>query len=174
MNEIDYLKNKIRDIQDFPKEGVVFKDITPILSDPDAMNKALDLFLKQLKDVKIDKVVGMESRGFFFGTLLAQRLNAGFVPVRKPGKLPFTTLAQTYDLEYGQDKLEIHSDSIKKGENVLIHDDVLATGGTAKAAVKLVEALGGNIIQLNFLIELTFLNGIKKLENHDVFSILKY
>lgn len=174
MNEIDYLKNKIRDIQDFPKEGVIFKDITPILSDPDAMNKALDLFLKQLKDVKIDKVVGMESRGFFFGTLLAQRLNAGFVPVRKPGKLPFTTLAQTYDLEYGQDKLEIHSDSIKKGENVLIHDDVLATGGTAKAAVKLVEALGGNIIQLNFLIELTFLNGIKKLENHDVFSILKY
>ncbi|ATA68554.1 adenine phosphoribosyltransferase [Capnocytophaga cynodegmi] len=174
MNEIDYLKNKIRDIQDFPKEGVVFKDITPILSDPDAMNKALDLFLKQLKDVKIDKVVGMESRGFFFGTLLAQRLNAGFVPVRKPGKLPFTTLAQTYDLEYGQDKLEIHSDSIKKGENVLIHDDVLATGGTAEAAVKLVEALGGNIIQLNFLIELTFLNGIKKLENHDVFSILKY
>ncbi|GJQ07458.1 adenine phosphoribosyltransferase [Capnocytophaga cynodegmi] len=174
MNEIDYLKNKIRDIQDFPKEGVVFKDITPILSDPDAMNKALDLFLKQLKDVKIDKVVGMESRGFFFGTLLAQRLNAGFVPVRKPGKLPFTTLAQTYDLEYGQDKLEIHSDSIKKGENVLIHDDVLATGGTAKAAVKLVEALGGNIIQLNFLIELTFLNGIKKLENHNVFSILKY
>lgn len=174
MNEIDYLKNKIRDIQDFPKEGVVFKDITPILSDPDAMNKTLDLFLKQLKDVKIDKVVGMESRGFFFGTLLAQRLNAGFVPVRKPGKLPFTTLAQTYDLEYGQDKLEIHSDSIKKGENVLIHDDVLATGGTAEAAVKLVEALGGNIIQLNFLIELTFLNGIKKLENHDVFSILKY
>ncbi|GIM52720.1 adenine phosphoribosyltransferase [Capnocytophaga cynodegmi] len=174
MNEIDYLKNKIRDIQDFPKEGVVFKDITPILSDPDAMNKALDLFLKQLKDVKIDKVVGMESRGFFFGTLLAQRLNAGFVPVRKPGKLPFTTLAQTYDLEYGQDKLEIHSDSIKKGENVLIHDDVLATGGTAEAAVKLVEALGGNIIQLNFLIELTFLNGIKKLENHNVFSILKY
>lgn len=174
MNEIDYLKNKIRDIQDFPKEGVIFKDITPILSDPDAMNKALDLFLKQLKDVKIDKVVGMESRGFFFGTLLAQRLNAGFVPVRKPGKLPFTTLAQTYDLEYGQDKLEIHSDSIKKGENVLIHDDVLATGGTAKAAVKLVEALGGNIIQLNFLIELTFLNGIKKLENHNVFSILKY
>lgn len=174
MNEIDYLKNKIRDIQDFPKEGVVFKDITPILSDPDAMNKALDLFLKQLKDVKIDKVVGMESRGFFFGTLLAQRLNTGFVPVRKPGKLPFTTLAQTYDLEYGQDKLEIHSDSIKKGENVLIHDDVLATGGTAEAAVKLVEALGGNIIQLNFLIELTFLNGIKKLENHNVFSILKY
>lgn len=174
MNEIDYLKNKIRDIQDFPKEGVVFKDITPILSDPNAINKALDLFLKQLKDVKIDKVVGMESRGFFFGTLLAQRLNAGFVPVRKPGKLPFTTLAQTYDLEYGQDKLEIHSDSIKKGENVLIHDDVLATGGTAEAAVKLVEALGGNIIQLNFLIELTFLNGIKKLENHNVFSILKY
>ncbi|ATA89008.1 MULTISPECIES: adenine phosphoribosyltransferase [Capnocytophaga] len=174
MNEVDYLKNKIRDIQNFPKEGVVFKDITPILSDPEAMNKAMDLFLKHLGNVKIDKVVGMESRGFFFGTLLAQRLNAGFVPVRKPGKLPFETLAQTYDLEYGQDQLEIHSDSIKKGENVLIHDDVLATGGTAEAAVKLVEKLGGNIVQLNFLIELTFLDGIKKLKNHDVFSILKY
>ncbi|MDO4782249.1 MAG: adenine phosphoribosyltransferase [Capnocytophaga felis] len=174
MNEIDYLKNKIRDIHNFPKKGVVFKDITPILSDPEAMNKTLVLFLKHLGNVKIDKVVGMESRGFFFGTLLAQKLNAGFVPVRKPGKLPFETLTQTYDLEYGQDKLEIHSDSIKKGENVLIHDDVLATGGTAEAAVKLVEKLGGNIIQLNFLIELTFLNGIKKLKNHDVFSILKY
>ncbi len=174
MDDITYLKNKIRDIKDFPKEGVVFKDITPILSDAEAMKKALNLFLEQLKGVKIDKVVGMESRGFFFGTLLAQSLNAGFVPVRKPGKLPFETIAQTYDLEYGQDQLEIHSDSIKKGENVLIHDDVLATGGTAEAAVKLVEALGGNIVQLNFLIELTFLEGTKKLGNHTIFSILKY
>lgn len=174
MDDITYLKHKIRDIKDFPKEGVVFKDITPILSDSQAMKKALGLFLEQLKDAKIDKVVGMESRGFFFGTLLAQHLNAGFVPVRKPGKLPFETLAQTYDLEYGQDQLEIHSDSIKKGENVLIHDDVLATGGTAEAAVKLVETLGGNIVQLNFLIELTFLGGVEKLGNHQIFSILKY
>lgn len=174
MNDIIYLKEKIRDVYDFPKKGVVFKDITPILSDSEAMKVALNLFLADLKDVKIDKVVGMESRGFFFGTLLAQQLNAGFVPVRKSGKLPFETLAQTYDLEYGQDKLEIHSDSIRKGENVLIHDDVLATGGTAEAAVKLVEALGGNIVRLNFLIELSFLEGAKKLGNYKMYSILKY
>lgn len=174
MNEITYLEGKIRDIHDFPKQGVIFKDITPLLADAQATKKVLDLFLEHLKGKKIDKVVGMESRGFFFGTLLAQHLGAGFVPVRKPGKLPFETIAQTYDLEYGQDQLEIHSDSIKKGENVLIHDDVLATGGTAQAAVKLVETLGGNIVQLNFLIELKFLNGVQKLGNHEVYSILKY
>ncbi|GIM56723.1 adenine phosphoribosyltransferase [Capnocytophaga canimorsus] len=173
-NEVNHLKEKIRDIYDFPKQGVVFKDITPILSDPQAVKTALGLFCEHLKGIKVDKVVGMESRGFFFGTLLAQHLNAGFVPVRKPGKLPFETIAQTYDLEYGQDQLEIHSDSIKKGENVLIHDDVLATGGTAEAAVKLVERLGGNIVQLNFLIELSFLQGVQKLKGHKVYSILKY
>ncbi|CEN48018.1 adenine phosphoribosyltransferase [Capnocytophaga canimorsus] len=173
-NEVNQLKEKIRDIYDFPKQGVVFKDITPILSDPQAVKTALGLFCEHLKGIKVDKVVGMESRGFFFGTLLAQHLNAGFVPVRKPGKLPFETIAQTYDLEYGQDQLEIHSDSIKKGENVLIHDDVLATGGTAEAAVKLVERLGGNIIQLNFLIELSFLQGVQKLKGYEVYSILKY
>ncbi|MFJ1431097.1 adenine phosphoribosyltransferase [Capnocytophaga canimorsus] len=173
-NEVNQLKEKIRDIYDFPKQGVVFKDITPILSDPQAVKTALGLFCEHLKGIKVDKVVGMESRGFFFGTLLAQHLNAGFVPVRKPGKLPFETIAQTYDLEYGQDQLEIHSDSIKKGENVLIHDDVLATGGTAEAAVKLVERLGGNIVQLNFLIELSFLQGVQKLKGYEVYSILKY
>ncbi|MDO5607512.1 MAG: adenine phosphoribosyltransferase [Capnocytophaga sp.] len=173
-NDIIYLKNNIRDIHDFPKQGVIFKDITPILSDPEAMRKATDLFVNQLKNKKIDKVVGMESRGFFFGTLLADRLGAGFVPVRKPGKLPFKTVTQTYDLEYGQDQLEIHSDAIRPDENVLIHDDVLATGGTAEAAVKLVQTLGGNIIQLNFLIELEFLHGIQKLDGLDVYSILKY
>lgn len=173
-NEVNQLKEKIRDIYDFPKQGVVFKDITPILSDPQAVKTALGLFCEHLKGIKVDKVVGMESRGFFFGTLLAQHLNAGFVPVRKPGKLPFETIAQIYDLEYGQDQLEIHSDSIKKGENVLIHDDVLATGGTAEAAVKLVERLGGNIVQLNFLIELSFLQGVQKLKGYEVYSILKY
>ncbi|WP_172916394.1 adenine phosphoribosyltransferase [Capnocytophaga canimorsus] len=173
-NEVNHLKEKIRDIYDFPKQGVVFKDITPILSDPQAVKTALGLFCEHLKGIKVDKVVGMESRGFFFGTLLAQHLNAGFVPVRKPGKLPFETIAQTYDLEYGQDQLEMHSDSIKKGENVLIHDDVLATGGTAEAAVKLVERLGGNIVQLNFLIELSFLQGAQKLKGYEVYSILKY
>ncbi|AEK22540.1 adenine phosphoribosyltransferase [Capnocytophaga canimorsus] len=173
-NEVNHLKEKIRDIYDFPKQGVVFKDITPILSDPQAVKTALGLFCEHLKGIKVDKVVGMESRGFFFGTLLAQHLNAGFVPVRKPGKLPFETIAQTYDLEYGQDQLEMHSDSVKKGENVLIHDDVLATGGTAEAAVKLVERLGGNIVQLNFLIELSFLQGVQKLKGYEVYSILKY
>lgn len=171
---VSFLKSKIRDINNFPKEGVVFKDITPILSDYQSVKKVTDLFLEHLPKIKIDKVVGMESRGFFFGTLLAQRLNAGFVPVRKPGKLPFETIAQTYDLEYGQDQLEIHSDAIKKGENVLIHDDVLATGGTAEAAIKLVEKLGGNIVQLSFLIELSFLQGRTKLGTHNVYSILKY
>lgn len=174
MSEVTYLESKIRDIHDFPKQGIIFKDITPLLADAQATKQVLNLFIKHLEGKKIDKVVGMESRGFFFGTLLAQHLGAGFVPVRKPGKLPFETLAQTYDLEYGQDKLEIHSDAIKKSENVLIHDDVLATGGTAEAAVKLVEALGGNIVQLNFLIELTFLNGVQKLGNHEVYSVLKY
>lgn len=168
------LTEKIRDVNNFPKEGVVFKDITPLLSDYQSVSKVLDIFSESLKNVKIDKVVGMESRGFFFGTLLAQRLQAGFIPVRKAGKLPFETISETYDLEYGQDVLEIHADAIQKGENVLIHDDVLATGGTAEAVIKLVEKLGGNIIQLNFLIELSFLSGREKLGNYDVFSIIKY
>lgn len=171
---ITNLEEKIRDVNNFPKEGVVFKDITPLLADYQSVSKVLDVFAEALKNLKIDKVVGMESRGFFFGTLLAQRLQAGFIPVRKAGKLPFETLSETYDLEYGQDVLEIHADAIKEGENVLIHDDVLATGGTAEAVIKLVEKLGGNIIQLNFLIELSFLSGREKLGNYDVFSVLKY
>lgn len=171
---ITNLEEKIRNVNNFPKEGVVFKDITPLLADYQSVSKVLDVFAEALKNLKIDKVVGMESRGFFFGTLLAQRLQAGFIPVRKAGKLPFETLSETYDLEYGQDVLEIHADAIKEGENVLIHDDVLATGGTAEAVIKLVEKLGGNIIQLNFLIELSFLSGREKLGNYDVFSVLKY
>jgi adenine phosphoribosyltransferase len=134
--------------------------------------------LQQLMDLigtqKIDKVAAIESRGFFFGTLLAQKLNAGFVPIRKPGKLPYTTLKEPYKLEYGMDALEIHEDAITNGERVLLHDDVLATGGTARAACNLIENLGGEIVQCNFLIELEFLNGIKKLRNHSVQSLLKY
>lgn len=170
---ITNLEEKIRNVNNFPKEGVVFKDITPLLADYQSVSKVLDVFAEALKNLKIDKVVGMESRGFFFGTLLAQRLQAGFIPVRKAGKLPFETLSETYDLEYGQDVLEIHADAIKEGENVLIHDDVLATGGTAQATAKLVERLGGNIVQLNFLMELSFLNGREKLKNYDVFSLIK-
>lgn len=172
MDKIAYIKSKIRDVENFPKEGIVFKDITPLLMDVKGVTYVIDTLVENLHGQRIDKVIGMESRGFFFGMLLAQRLNAGFVPVRKKGKLPCKTIAQTYDLEYGQDVLEIHEDAINKGENILIHDDILATGGTAEAVVKLVERLGGNIVQLDFLMELTFLNGRNKLKDYPVYSII--
>lgn len=168
------LEQYIRDIQDFPKPGIVFKDITPLLANPDAVNYTLNLLLQTLKDKKIDKVVGVESRGFFFATLLAHELNAGFIPVRKPKKLPYETVSSSYELEYGLDTLEIHTDAIKPGERVLIHDDVLATGGTAKAVCELVEKLGGKIVQCNFLMELSFLNGRDKISRFDVYAPLVY
>ena len=133
------LEQYIRDIKDFPKEGVLFKDITPLLLDPKAVNLCLDQLCSTLKHQRVDKVVGIESRGFFFGMLLAQRLNAGFIPVRKPGKLPYKTMKESYDLEYGTDMVEIHEDAITKGDRIVIHDDVLATGGTARAVCNLVE-----------------------------------
>lgn len=168
------IEDYIRDIQDFPKEGIGFKDITPLLNDHAAMVEATKQLLALVGDKKIDRVVGMESRGYFFATLLAEKLGAGFVPVRKPGKLPFETIKQEYSLEYGTDILEIHVDAIKPGEKVLIHDDVLATGGTAEAVCKLVERLGGEIVQVNFLMELSFLHGRNKLENYEVKSLLTY
>lgn len=168
------IETYIRDIPNFPKEGIIFKDITPLLNNVVARNEVLKNIIKNIPDVKIDKVIGVESRGFFFGILLAQELNAGFVPVRKKGKLPFDTVSASYELEYGTDILEIHTDAIKKGENILIHDDVLATGGTIKAVTELVEKLGGNIIQLNFLMELEFLKGREKIKNYNTYSILKY
>jgi adenine phosphoribosyltransferase len=169
------IKPYIRDIVDFPKPGIVFKDITPLLLNTEVLNATVDQLLELLpKDVKIDKVVAMESRGFFFGTLLAQKLGAGFVPARKKGKLPFETCSATYELEYGTDQIEIHKDAIMPGENVLIHDDVLATGGTAKAVTEIVEELGGNIVQCQFLMALDFLNGKDKLKAYDVQSILHY
>ncbi len=171
---MENLEAYIRDIPDFPKQGIVYKDISPLLQNPSAMKQAVDLFLEKLGGGKIDKVVGIESRGFFFATLLAERLNAGFVPIRKPGKLPYKTHREEYALEYGTDILEIHQDAINSGENILIHDDVLATGGTALAACNLVEKLGGNIIQCNFLVELSFLKGKEKLANYEVQSLLKY
>ena len=167
-------KTFIRDINDFPREGIVFKDITPLLGNSEALNSASAALLELVGDQKIDKVIGMESRGFFFAPLLAFYLNAGFVPVRKSGKLPYETLSEAYSLEYGNDRLEIHKDAISKGEKVLIHDDVLATGGTAKAVCKLVERLGGEIVQCNFLIELDFLEGKKKLEGYVVKSLMHY
>lgn len=168
------IENYIRDIQDFPKPGIVFKDITPLLSNHEATEACLQLLINDLKEKKIDKVVGVESRGFFFGMLLAQKLNAGFIPVRKPRKLPFETISASYELEYGTDNLEIHIDAIQKGERILIHDDVLATGGTAKAVCELVEKLGGEIVQCNFLMELSFLNGREKLKGKDIFAALTY
>jgi adenine phosphoribosyltransferase len=168
------LRSLIRDVPDFPKEGVVFKDITLLLQNPKALKETTNALVKLLKGQKINKVVGMESRGFLFGPMLANKLNAGFVPIRKPGKLPSTTLSETYNLEYGTDTLEIHIDAIEKGDKVLIHDDVLATGGTANAACKLIERLGGEIVQCNFLIELTFLNGSSKMNDYSVQSLLKY
>ena len=168
------IESYIRDIQDFPKPGIGFKDITPLLNSPEATEECLKLLVSTLENKKINKVVGVESRGFFFGTLIAQKLNAGFIPVRKPNKLPFDTISASYELEYGSDTLEIHVDAIQKGDRVLIHDDVLATGGTAKAVCELVEQLGGEIVQCNFLMELSFLNGREKLSNKDIFAVLTY
>ena len=164
----------IRDIQDFPKEGILFKDITPLLIDTSARKECLDILVSTLRDKGINKVIGVESRGFFFGTLLAQELNAGFVPVRKPNKLPYDTISASYALEYWTDTLEIHTDAIQKGDRVLIHDDVLATGGTAKAVCELVEQLGGIIVQCNFIMELTFLNGREKLGSNEIFAAITY
>jgi adenine phosphoribosyltransferase len=168
------IENYIRDIQGFPKEGILFKDITPLLNEPIAREECLKILVDSLKGQKIDKVIGAESRGFFFGMLLADRLQAGFVPVRKPKKLPFTTISASYDLEYGTDSLEVHTDAIKKGDKVLIHDDVLATGGTAKALGDLVKELGGEIVQFNFLMELSFLNGREKIKESPIFAAITY
>ncbi|SDE51229.1 adenine phosphoribosyltransferase [Pricia antarctica] len=168
------LKSFIRDIPDFPSKGIIFKDITPLLKDPAAMKLAMDALLDLVGNQKIDKVVGMESRGFFFGPLLALNLNAGFVPVRKPDKLPAEKISVIYDLEYGTDTLEIHKDAIQKGDKVLIHDDVLATGGTAKATCELVERLGGEIVQCNFLMVLDFLNGEEKLRAYEIRTLIHY
>jgi adenine phosphoribosyltransferase len=168
------LKAYVRDIEDFPSKGILFKDITPLLKDPKAFKETLETLLKMVQARKIDKVVGIESRGFFFGPLLAMALDAGFVPVRKSGKLPSHTIGLDYALEYGNDTLEIHSDSILKGERVLIHDDVLATGGTAKTVCDLVQKLGGEIVQCNFLIELDHLKGVEKLKEFEVKSMLHY
>lgn len=167
------LENYIRNIHDFPKEGVVFKDITPLLANNEAITTCLDVLLKSIGNQKIDKVAGIESRGFMFGMLLAQKLNAGFVPIRKPGKLPYNTYKESYALEYGEDVLEIHQDAIQEGESVLIHDDVLATGGTAQAACKLVEKCGGVIVQCNFIMQIAFLEGSKKL-NYPIAAALTY
>ncbi|MCH7722485.1 MAG: adenine phosphoribosyltransferase [Bacteroidetes bacterium] len=168
------LKKYIRSIKDFPVKGIMFRDITTLLKDPDAINHTLKALLSLSNGIKIDKVVGIESRGFIFGSLLAQKLDVGFILARKPGKLPAETESETYQLEYGEDKIEIHKDAISKGDKVLIHDDLLATGGTAEAVIKLIEKLGGEVVQLSFIIELTFLNGRDKFKGYNVKSLIPY
>ena len=168
------LRRYIRNIEDFPKPGVIFRDITPLLLDPRATDEALDQLCDQAKGLGITKVAAIESRGFFFGSLIAHRLGVGYIPVRKKGKLPFTTLSVTYDLEYGTDTLEIHTDAIVPGDRVLIHDDVLATGGTARAAVELVEKAGGQVVLLSFLRELKALGGRGKLSGHPVKCLMDF
>jgi adenine phosphoribosyltransferase len=171
---MEHLKKLIREVPDFPKPGINFYDITTLLKDTNGFKKTVDAFVDQFKDLKIDTIIGAESRGFIFAAPLAYILGAGFVPVRKPNKLPSEKVAVSYDLEYGQDTLEIHRDAIGEGHNVLIIDDLLATGGTARAVGDLVEGLGGNVVGLGFLVELTFLNGRSKFEGHNVKSILSY
>lgn len=170
----DYFKNLIRNVPDFPKKGILFRDITTLLQDRNGLKKCADALYHAAKDQKIDKVVGIDSRGFIFGGTLAYMLNAGFVLVRKPGKLPSDTLSQSYTLEYGQDTLEIHKDSINPGERILLHDDLLATGGTARAACDLIEKAGGKIVQVSFIVELSFLHGRDKFKDYQVNSLVSY
>lgn len=168
------LKDKIRQIPNFPKEGIVFRDITTLIKDKDAFKEAVDEIVSDLKDKKIDYIVGPEARGFLMGSAVAYALGVGFVPVRKKGKLPGEVIQKEYDLEYGTDILEIHKDAIEKGSNVAIVDDLLATGGTVFAVSKLLEDIGANVVAMEFLIELTFLNPREKLKQYHINSLVKY
>lgn len=168
------LSRLIRDVPDFPRPGVVFKDITPLLADPGGLSLAVELLTQPYRAAHIDHVVGAESRGFIFGTAVARNLSAGFIPIRKPGKLPCQTRSAVYDLEYGSDRVEIHLDALKPGERILLIDDLLATGGTMKACCELVEALGGHVVGIAVLIELAFLRGREKLSRYPVNSIITY
>jgi adenine phosphoribosyltransferase len=171
---VDDLKRRIRDIPDFPKPGILFRDITPLLADGAAFRQAIDRIGQRYVDKKIDVVVGVEARGFIMGAALAYKLCAGNILIRKSGKLPYKTHRTTYALEYGTDTLEIHQDAFRPGQRVLIADDLLATGGTISAAVDLVKQLGGEIVELAFLIELSALKGRERLKDHSVFSLLQY
>lgn len=169
------VKSKIRDIKDFPKEGIIFRDITTALKDAETLRVVVDYLCEQFKDVKIDYIAGIESRGFILGMPMAYKMGIGFVPVRKPNKLPAATYSQEYALEYGTDKIEIHQDAFPQGANVLVVDDLLATGGTAEAACKLVKKAGANLVGTAFLIELTALNGREKLvDSPKIVSMLQY
>jgi adenine phosphoribosyltransferase len=171
---MDDLKKHIREVPDFPKPGILFYDITSLLQHPLALRMTVDRFVWLFAQQKIQKVVGIESRGFMFAPIVAYDLNAGFVPVRKPGKLPAEKVRETYELEYGSDTLEMHRDAILPGEHVLIVDDIVATGGTAAATARMVESVGGIVAGFGFIIELTFLPGRKKLEGYEVASLIQY
>ena len=172
---IEDVKNKIRAVKDFPKKGIIFRDITTGLKDAQTLKFMVDYLCDQYKDVKIDYIAGIESRGFIYGMPMAYNLNCGFIPVRKPNKLPTETIKETYDLEYGSNSIEIHADAVPQGANVLVVDDLLATGGTAEAACKLIKRAGGNVVGVAFLIELVDLKGIDKLNDCvKIVSMLKY
>ena len=168
------LRDRVRDVPDFPKPGIVFKDLMPLVADSAYFRETIDRLEELARPKQPDIILGAEARGFIFGGALADRLGCGFVPARKPGKLPWETVEATYDLEYGQDRLQVHADAIGEGTRVIVHDDVLATGGTAKAKTELVEQLGGEVVGLLFVIELAFLNGRDKLAAYDVQSLITY
>lgn len=164
----------VRDVKDFPKEGILFKDITTLLQDGEGLSESIDQIAAHLENVEFDSVVGPEARGFIFGVPTAYKLKKGFIPVRKPGKLPYQCVSQTYDLEYGSSTIEMHIDAIQKDQKVVIVDDLLATGGTTKAMIDLIERMGGEVVKIVFLIELEFLKGRELLKGYEIESILKY
>ena len=168
------LRDRVRDVPDFPKPGIVFKDLMPLVADPVYFRETLDRLEELARPLRPDVILGAEARGFIFGGALADRLGCGFVPARKPGKLPWETVEATYELEYGTDSLQVHADALGEGSRVIVHDDVLATGGTAKAKTELVEQLGGEVVCVLFVIELEFLHGRDKLAGYDVKSLLTY
>ena len=171
---MDRLKDKIRDIPDFPKPGIVFKDITPLVQDPASLRLAISGLIKPFRDKNITAVAGMEARGFIFGSIAAWELGIGFIPLRKPGKLPYDVQSVDYSLEYGEASLEVHIDAIKSGDRILLIDDLLATGGTAKASCQLVEKLGGEVVACAFVIELAMLDGRQKINDYPIHSLIQY
>ncbi len=170
MDPIARVRNAVRDVVDFPKPGIIFKDITPILRDASLFKAVVDLFVSRLENQRLDYIVGIEARGFIFGGVVADRLGVGFVPVRKQGKLPARTITRSYDLEYGQAIVEVHADAFKEGDRAVLIDDLLATGGTAAATVELIEELGATVVEIDFLIELAFLNGRQRLPGREIFA----
>jgi len=171
---VERLRAAVRDVPDFPKKGILFKDITPVLSDPDLFRASIDLFLERCRGRKVDKIVGIDARGFVFGSAVAYELGVGFVPIRKRGKLPYRTEIAKYSLEYGEAEVEMHTDALTAGERVVLIDDLLATGGTSAAAAILIRKAGGQLLEAQFLVELEFLEGRKRLEPTPVMSFLKY